>query len=102
MQVYTDSDGPFNIVIVTEPPCAGEKFRHSEVCNHRPEDFARASQWVHGLMRMIGQDKPTASHIVDAYIEPATCRRPMTGEIKSMLSQEEIRRNEESLNAEIH
>jgi hypothetical protein len=94
-QIFVDAENQlFNVVIVSEYPCGGTMSRHSEKVNGEPVGWQRGCQWVQGIMTGIGRDW-TTSRYVDIYMELHDCPRPMTRELQSMLTADELRRGAE-------
>jgi len=73
---FTDTDRSlFNVVVVSNVPCAGEPYRHSEVANVQPLEWSRAVKWLQGILEGVGRYW-LDEKFTDAYIEPADCPRP--------------------------
>jgi len=89
MRVYQDSEGPFNVVVVSKTPCQGGHRFTNEIRNRDPLSLEEAQRWHGKITELIGAEKGDGA--VGAYIEQSDCPRPFTREILAALRREQRR-----------
>lgn len=89
MRVYTECEGPFNVVVVSKTPCPGGHRFTSAVRNSKPLSLEDAERWAAKITELVGEEKGDGA--VGAYVEQCDCPRPFTREILAALRREQRR-----------